>query len=75
MCEGLDQQARTKLESMCQGRFLSKSPTAASGFLEDLAEKKMQWETTKDDSLNSTIASANRGMHVVFDLSLMECSV
>ena len=38
------------LESLCQGGFLSKNPTAAWEFLEDLAEKTMQWETTRDDS-------------------------
>ena len=37
--EGLDQQTRTMLESMCQGGFLSKNPTAAWEFLEDLAKK------------------------------------
>ena len=40
--EGLDQQTRTMVESMCQGGFLSKNPTAAWEFLEDLAEKTMQ---------------------------------
>jgi len=40
--KGLDQQTRTMVESMCQGRFLSKSATAAWEFLEDLAEKTMQ---------------------------------
>ena len=58
MYEGLDQQTRIMLESMCQGGFLSKSPIAAWEFLEDLAEKTMQWETTRDDSLSSSIARA-----------------
>ena len=40
--EGLDQQTRTMIESMCQGGFLSKSVAAAWEFLEDLAEKTMQ---------------------------------
>jgi len=40
--EGLDQQTRTIVESICQGGFLSKSVIAAWEFLEDLAEKTMQ---------------------------------
>ena len=55
------------LESMCQGGFLSKSPTVAWKFLEDVAEKTMQWETTRDDSLSARIASAKGAMHVVSD--------
>jgi len=39
ICEGLNQQNGTMVESMCQGRFLSKSPANAWEFLEDLAEK------------------------------------
>ena len=72
MYEGLDQQTRIMLESMCQGRFLSKSPNTARKFLEDLAEKTMQWETTRDDSLSFRIASGKGGMHAVFDLSHIE---
>ena len=41
---------------MCQGGFLSKSATATWEFLEDLAEKTMQWETARDDSVSSKIA-------------------
>ena len=48
---------------MCQGGFLSKNPTAAWEFLEDLAEKTLPWETTRDDSLSSRIANAKGGMH------------
>ena len=43
---------------MCQGEFLSKSPTAAWEFFENLAEKTIQWETTRDDSVSAIIASA-----------------
>ena len=57
---------------MCQGGFLSKSPTATWEFLEDLAEKTMQWETTRDDSLSSRICSAKGGMHSVSNLSHIE---
>jgi len=56
--EVLDQQTRTMLEPMCQGEFLSKSPTAAWEFFENLAEKTIQWETTRDDSVSAIIASA-----------------
>jgi len=70
--EGLDQQTRAMLESTCQGGFLSKSPIAAWEFLEDLAEETMQWETTRDDSLSSRIATAKGGLHVVSDLSHIE---
>jgi len=57
------------LESMCQGGFLSKIPIATWDFLEDLAKKTMQWQTTKDDSLSSRIASAKKCMYTVSDLS------
>ena len=70
--EGLDQQTSTMLKSMCQGGFLSKCPTATWEFLENLAEKTMQWETTRGDSLSSRIASAKEGMHSVSDLSHIE---
>ena len=59
------------LDFMCQGGFLSKNPTAIWKFLEDLAKKIMQWETTRDDSLSSRITSAKGGMHAVADLSHM----
>ena len=32
----------------------------------------MYWETTRDDSLSSRIASAKQGMHLVLDLSHIE---
>ena len=65
--EGLDQQTRTILESMCQAGFLSKSATAAWKFLEDLVEKTMQWEIAREDSLSSKFVRG--GMHVVSDVS------
>ena len=49
------------VESMCQGGFLSKSATAAWEFLEDLAERIMQWETARDDSLSSRVTRG--GLH------------
>ena len=71
--EGLDQQTRTMVESMCQGGFLSKSTTNAWEFLEDLAEKTMQWETAWDDSLSSRIARG--GLHSVSNVSRLEYKV
>jgi len=59
------------LQSLCQGEFMSKNPTVAWEFLEDLAKKTMQWEITIDDSLSSRIASA-RDMDSVLDLSHIE---
>jgi len=53
--EGLDQSTRTMDESMCQGGFLNKSETEAWEFMEELAEKTLQWETTRDESLGSMI--------------------
>jgi len=61
------------VESMCQGGFLSKSATDAWEFLEDLAEKTMQWETARDDSLSSRIVRG--GLHSVSDVSHLESKV
>ena len=71
--DGLDQQTRTMVESMCQGGFLSKSVTDAWEFLEDLAEKTMQWKTARDDSLGSKIIRG--GLHSVSDMSHLESKV
>ena len=49
----------TLLESMCQGNFMGKSEEEAWGFLEEIAEKTVQWETTSDN------ATPSRGKHVV----------
>ena len=48
---------------MCQGDFLSRSVTAAWEFLEDLAEKTMLWEATRDHSLSSQFGWG--GMHSI----------
>jgi len=52
--EGLDQQTRIIVESICQGDFLSKNATTAWELLEDLAEKTRQWKTARDDSLGKS---------------------
>jgi len=58
---------------MCQGSFLSKNLTAALEVLEDLAEKAMQWETARDDSLSSRFATD--GLHSVPDVSHLESKI
>ena len=55
--EGLNQVTRIMLEAMCQAGFLNKSETKAWDFLEELAEKTLQWETTRDESLGNRINS------------------
>ena len=49
------------LESMCQGQFMYKEPTEAWQFLEDLAEKNLQWETTRKPEK----PTPSRGMHQI----------
>ena len=71
--EGLDKQTRIMVESMCQGDFFSKSPTAAWEFLKDLAEKTMQWETGRDDSLSSRIARGE--LYSISDVSHLESKI
>jgi len=70
--EGLDGQTRTMLESICQGGFLSKIAIVAYEFLEDLSEKTMKWETTRNDSLSSRIDSAKGVMHAASYLNHIE---
>ena len=47
--EGMDYQTRATIETMCQGNFTNKSDGEAWAFLEDMAEKTMQWETIRED--------------------------
>jgi len=61
------------VESLCQGGFLSKSATIAWEFLEDLAEKTIQWETAHDDNLCSRIVSS--GLHSVSNVSNLESKI
>jgi len=58
---------------MRQGGFLSKNPITASEFLEDLAEKTLQWETTRDDNQSSRFARG--GLHSVSDVSHSESKI
>ena len=73
VCEELHQQTRTMIELMCQGDFLSKNPTTAWEFLEDLAEKTMQWKTARDDSPSARFARG--GLHSVSDVSHLESKI
>ena len=57
------------VESMWQGGFLCTSFSNAWEFLEDLAEKTMKWETTKDDNVHSRYSGTRGSIHTVFDLS------
>ena len=61
------------VESICPGDFLSKSPIAAWEFLEDLAEKTMQWKTAHDDSLTSRFTRG--GLYSVSDVSHLESKI
>ena len=58
------------VEYMCQGGFVSKNPTVAWEFLEDLAEKTMQWKATRDDILSSRFTRG--GLHSISDVSHLE---
>ena len=55
------------VESICQGGFLNKIEIGAWHFLEELAEKTLQWESTRDESLGARINSQRGGCHVVAD--------
>jgi len=57
---------------MCQGGFLSRSPSNAGKFIKDLAEKIMQWKTTRDASLNSRYNGTRGDTHAVSHLSHLE---
>ena len=46
---------------------MNKNETEAWDFLEELAEKTLQWETTTDESLGARINSQKGGVHAVAD--------
>ena len=54
---------------MCHRFFPPKSTGDAWEFLEVLADKSIQWETTRDDSLNSKHSGTKGGIHTMFNLS------
>ena len=52
--------------------FLNKSETEAWEFLEELEEKTLQWETTRDESLGSRINHQKGGIHAIADTTYIE---
>jgi len=71
--EGFDQLTRIMLEPICQDDSLSRRVIADWEFLEDLAEKTMQWKTSRDNSLSSRLARVR--MHFVFDVCHLESKI
>ena len=65
--EDLDQATGTMVGSMCQGGFLNKSETKGWDFLEELVEKTLQWETSRDEGLHARTNSQMVGVHMVVD--------
>ena len=59
------------VKSMCQGGFSNKSETEAWDFLEELAGKTLQWETTRDESLSARINN-QKGVHTVIDTTYID---
>ncbi|XP_063938052.1 uncharacterized protein LOC135147928 [Daucus carota subsp. sativus] len=62
--EALDSQTTALLESMCQGKFMEKDEDQGWEFFEDLAEKTMLWESTREPK-KSIEASSSRGLHSI----------
>ena len=48
MYEGVNYPTRTMVELMCGGELIDKTIEEAWVFLEDVAEKSMQWETLRE---------------------------
>ena len=62
--EALDSQTTALLESMCQGKFMEKDEDQGWEFFEDLAEKTMLWESTREPK-KSIESSSSRGLHSI----------
>ncbi|XP_063942447.1 uncharacterized protein LOC135150236 [Daucus carota subsp. sativus] len=62
--EALDSQTTALLESMYQGKFMEKDEDQGWEFFEDLAEKTMLWESTREPK-KSIEASSSRGLHSI----------
>ena len=60
------------LESMCQEEFMYKEPNDAWQFLEDLAERNLQWKTTRE--LERSTPSRG-GMHQVQTFQAAEAKI
>ena len=64
--EALDSQTTALLESMCQGKFMEKDEDQGWEFFEDLAEKTMLWESTREPKKsNDSSSSSSRGLHSI----------
>jgi len=51
---------------------LNKSKTEAWDFLEQLAKKTLQWETTMDEEFSARISSQKEGIHTVTDTTYID---
>jgi len=60
------------VDFMCQGGFLNKSEIEAWDFLKKLAEKTLQWETTRDESLGVRINSQRGGIHAMTNTTYID---
>ncbi|XP_074374216.1 uncharacterized protein LOC141714604 [Apium graveolens] len=69
--EALDSSTTTLLDSMCQGKFMENDEDQGWEFFEELAEKTMLWESTRElnrepSKRNETLGSlAKKGLHLV----------
>ena len=63
--EALDSPTTALLESMCQGKFMEKDEDQGWEFFEELAEKTMLWESTRDPSKSLESSSTSRGVHSI----------
>ena len=64
--EALDSQTTALLESMCQGKFMEKDEDQGWEFFEDLAEKTMLWESTREpQKSNESSSSSSKGLHSI----------
>ena len=57
---------------MCQEGFLNKSEIEAWDFLEELAEKTLQWEITKHESLRARINIQRGEIHAVANTTYID---
>jgi len=57
---------------MCEEGFSNTSETEAWDFLEELAKKTLQWETTRNESLGARINSQKGGVHAVANTTYID---
>ena len=50
---------------MCQGKFMDKNEEEAWQFFEELAEKTMLWESTREPNQETERSNSSKGLHVV----------